>query len=91
MTKMKEPLVIDIQYIFDAEGEVWSGSKQFEKSQNEILKSLGGEAFVLLKSVQSDNYAKYVFFVRKIEGEDMTKKKQPKLNQPKEIKVKNKQ
>lgn len=63
---MKQPLRIDISYTFDGldEDAVWTGSRQFEKTQKDIINALGGEEFVMSKEIVSDNYARYVVYVQ---------------------------
>ena len=68
---MKKTVVVDVQYIFDADNSVWDGSRDFEKTQEAIVKSMGGESQVLLKSVLSERYAKYVFSVEKTKEEEI--------------------
>lgn len=88
---MKQPLRIDISYTFDGleEDAVWTGSRQFEKTQKAIIEELGGDEFVMAKEIVSDNYARYVVHVQKKQAEPQQEEltKGIPVKEPKEKKV----
>lgn len=79
---MKNVLRIDMTFIFDASEDdaVWSGSREFEKSQKKVVQALGGVEELLSKEIVSDNHARYTVLVSRkektpvVEGPAETKK-----------------
>ena len=70
------------------ENSVWTGSRQFEKTQKDLVEALGGEEFVMAKEIVSDNYARYIVYVQPKEKEPETE--QPKLKGKEVVKTETK-
>lgn len=81
MAKNKNIVIVDHQFIFDADEDVWSSSRDYEQAVSNVIREMGGEGKVLLKTVLSANYAKYI---TEVKGQT-PKVETPKMPQGKKI------
>lgn len=75
---MKNPVVVDAQFIFDADGGVWTSEESFKNSIRGLLSQMGANARVIIERVD-DSYAEYKFFVEKTQKPSMDEKDIPEI------------